>query len=62
MSEAFKYQPTSRSPATSCTCESRRCLLPDRSRAIAGLCTELTATETLYPGIKLCLVLSVKGC
>jgi hypothetical protein len=34
---------------------------PRRSRAIAGLCAELTATETLYPGTKLHLVFSVKG-
>lgn len=33
-----------------------------RSRAIAGLCEELNATETLYPGTKLRLVYSVKGC
>jgi hypothetical protein len=33
---------------------------PRRSRAIAGLCTELNATETLYPGTKLRLVYSVK--
>jgi len=31
-----------------------------RSRAIAGLCEELNATETLYPGTKLRLVYSVK--
>jgi prepilin-type processing-associated H-X9-DG protein len=34
---------------------------PRRSRAIAALCTELTATKTLYPGTKLQLVFSVKG-
>jgi prepilin-type processing-associated H-X9-DG protein len=34
---------------------------PRRSRAIAGLCAELTATETLYPGTELRLVYSVKG-
>jgi len=34
---------------------------PRRSRAIAGLCAELTATETLYSGTKLRLVFSVKG-
>jgi transketolase len=34
---------------------------PRRSRAIASLCAELTATETLYPGTKLRLVYSVKG-
>jgi prepilin-type processing-associated H-X9-DG protein len=34
---------------------------PRRSRAIAGLCEELTATETVYPGTKLRLVFSVKG-
>jgi prepilin-type processing-associated H-X9-DG protein len=33
---------------------------PRRSRALAGLCEELTATETLYPGTKLTLVYSVK--
>jgi hypothetical protein len=34
---------------------------PRRSRAIAALCEELDATETLYPGTKLRLVYSVKG-
>lgn len=34
---------------------------PRRSRAIAALCAELTATETLYPGTDLRLVYSVKG-
>ncbi len=34
---------------------------PRRSRAIAGLCAELNATETLYPGTKLRLVYNVKG-
>jgi prepilin-type processing-associated H-X9-DG protein len=34
---------------------------PRRSRAIAGLCAELTATETVYPGADLALVYSVKG-
>lgn len=34
---------------------------PRRSLAIAALCTELTATETLYPGADLRLVYSVKG-
>ena len=34
---------------------------PRRSRAITGLCAELTATETLYPGTDLRLVFSVKG-
>ncbi len=33
---------------------------PRRSRAIAALCTELTATETTYPGTDLRLVYSVK--
>jgi len=33
---------------------------PRRSRAIAGQCNELNATETLYPGTKLRLVYSVK--
>ncbi len=32
---------------------------PRRTRAIAGLCNELTATKTLYPGTKLTLVYSV---
>jgi transposase len=32
---------------------------PRRTRAIAGLCEELTATKTLYPGTKLTLVYSV---
>jgi transposase len=35
---------------------------PRRSRAISGLCEELNATETLYPGTKLRLVYRVKGC
>ncbi len=35
---------------------------PRRSRAIAALCQELTATETLYPGTDLRLVYNVKGC
>ena len=34
---------------------------PRRSRAIASLCEELTATETIYPGTNLALVYSVKG-
>jgi len=34
---------------------------PRRSRAIAGLCAELSETETLYPGGKLSLVFGVKG-
>ena len=34
---------------------------PRRSRAIASLCTELTATETVYPGTHLVLVYNVKG-
>ncbi len=33
---------------------------PRRSRAIAGLCQELTATRTTYPGTDLTLVYSVK--
>jgi len=33
---------------------------PRRSRALAGLCKELTATETIYPGTHLTLVYSVK--
>ena len=33
---------------------------PRRTRAIAALCDELTATKTLYPGTKLTLVYSVK--
>jgi hypothetical protein len=32
-----------------------------RSRALAALCQELTATETLYPGTDLRLVYSVKA-
>ena len=32
-----------------------------RSRAIAGLCQELTATETRYPGTDLKIKYSVKG-
>ena len=34
---------------------------PRRSRAIAALCKELTATETIYPGTSLRIVYSVKG-
>ncbi|MGH9105155.1 MAG: putative transposase, partial [Acidimicrobiales bacterium] len=34
---------------------------PRRSRAIASLCKELTATKTIYPGTDLVLVYSVKG-
>lgn len=34
---------------------------PRRSRALAGLCAELTDTETIYPGTDLVLVYSVKG-
>jgi hypothetical protein len=34
---------------------------PRRSRAIAALCKELTATETIYPGTNLRIVYSVKG-
>ncbi|MHB1890187.1 MAG: putative transposase [Acidimicrobiales bacterium] len=34
---------------------------PRRTRAIAGLCEELNATETIYPGTNLKLVYSVKG-
>ncbi|MBF6558412.1 MAG: helix-turn-helix domain-containing protein [Acidimicrobiales bacterium] len=33
---------------------------PRRTRAIAGLCQELTATKTIYPGTDLILVYSVK--
>jgi transposase len=33
---------------------------PRRTRALAGLCEELTATETLYPGTDLTLVYSVR--
>jgi len=33
---------------------------PRRTRAIAGLCKELTATKTIYPGTDLTLVYSVK--
>lgn len=33
---------------------------PRRTRAIAGLCEELTATKTTYPGTNLTLVYSVK--
>jgi hypothetical protein len=36
-------------------------LAPRRSRALAGLCAELTDTETIYPRIDLVLVYSVKG-
>jgi hypothetical protein len=32
---------------------------PRRSRALAGLCEELTATEAVYPGTDLTLVYSV---
>lgn len=34
---------------------------PRRTRAIAGLCDELTTTKTLYPGTKLTLVYTIKG-
>ena len=34
---------------------------PRRSRALAELCSDLTATETVYPGTDLVLVYSVKG-
>lgn len=34
---------------------------PRRSRALAALCHELTATETIYPGTSLTIVYSVKG-
>jgi len=34
---------------------------PRRTRAIAALCEELTATKSLYPGTKLTLVYSVKA-
>ncbi|HYU56779.1 MAG TPA: hypothetical protein VEO00_01845 [Actinomycetota bacterium] len=34
---------------------------PRRTGAITGLCEELTATKTLYPGTDLTLVYSVKG-
>jgi len=34
---------------------------PRRSRALAALCTELTATETTYPGTALKIAYSVKG-
>ncbi len=33
---------------------------PRRTRALAGLCDDLTTTETTYPGTKLRLVYSVK--
>ncbi len=34
---------------------------PRRTRALAGLCADLTATETTYPGTDLTLVYAVKG-
>jgi transposase-like protein len=34
---------------------------PRRTRALAGLCADLTATQTLYPGSDLTLVYSVKS-
>jgi hypothetical protein len=34
---------------------------PRRTRAIAGLCEELNATKTIYPGTDLVVVYSVKG-
>ena len=34
---------------------------PRRTRALAGLCEELTKTRTVYPGTELTLVYSVKG-
>jgi hypothetical protein len=33
---------------------------PRRTRALAGLCANLTETETLYPGTDLRLVYSVR--
>jgi len=33
---------------------------PRRTKAMAGLCADLTATETLYPGTDLTLVYSVR--
>ena len=33
---------------------------PRRTRALAGLCAELTATKTCYPGTQLTLAYSVK--
>jgi hypothetical protein len=33
---------------------------PRRTRAIGGLCTELTATKTVYPGTEFTIVFSVK--
>jgi len=35
---------------------------PRRTRALTGLCADLTATETTYPGTHLRLLYSVKGC
>lgn len=34
---------------------------PRRTKALAGLCADLTATETTYPGTDLTLVYTVKG-
>lgn len=34
---------------------------PRRTRAIAGLCDELTATKTIYPGTKLTLLYTIKA-
>jgi len=34
---------------------------PRRTKALAGLCADLTATETTYPGTDLTLVYAVKG-
>lgn len=34
---------------------------PRRTRAIAGLCDELTATKTLYPGTNLTLIYTIKN-
>lgn len=33
---------------------------PRRTRALAGLCADLTATKTTYPGTDLTLVYTVK--
>lgn len=35
--------------------------VPRRTRAIAALCEDLTATKTIYPGTDLTLAYSVKG-
>ena len=53
-------RPTSKSSATSSTYASPRSQHPAGPTPCAGLCDELTATRTLYPGTTLTLVYSIK--